>query len=704
MRTMLILAVVGVLAIATPLMASEIHEAAAEGDAARVKELLKENPELALEKDVRNETPLHIAAREGHLEVIKVVLKAGAPIDIGDNEESTPLDVAAIFGHMEVAEYLVKKGAAIDHADVNGLTPLHFAAYNEQPEIAAFLIERGADASATTVNGSTPLHGAVYNGDVATMTLLLENGADPNVRNSAGYTPLLSGVRANADLATVEILVEHGADVYDRVHEGSSVLMFACAAGNVDIVRYFIDAGVSVNARNDHQWAAIHNAAEGGSAEIIGILVENGVDVNEDAGFGRTPLFWAAIRGNEEAVAQLLELGAEPDPVDDFGMTPLGRACTDGYFEIARLLLENGADVDRPEGDWERTILQGAAVSGRTELVELAIEYSADVAATDAYGMTALEYASRYGYRDIAELLVAAGARIDGLEENYGRPELLDRRVAAGEAVMWYLGHCGFAVKTSDHFLIFDYWKGDDPSASASLSNGHIVPSEIEDENVVVFVTHGHGDHFDPRIFEWADSMGEISYVYGFRPELTEPYRTDGYEGPAYEFIGAREHASFGDIDVRTIEANDGGVGFLVSVDGVVLFHAGDHAGWAEDEREGYFAEIDYLDEHVDELDLAFVNVTGCHAHDPDRLREGNLYTMAKLEPAVVVPTHALNREYAYADAAREFAEAGCTTPCCLPVNCGDSFIYSDGRVAVLAPAVPAGSAMANATVPTCAP
>jgi ankyrin repeat protein/L-ascorbate metabolism protein UlaG (beta-lactamase superfamily) len=701
---MLILAVAVVLAIALPVTASEIHDAAAEGDDARVKELLKENPELALEKDVRNETVLHIAAREGHLEVVKAALKAGAPIDIGDNEGSTPLDVAAIFGHMELAEYLVKKGAAIDHADVNGLTPLHFAAYNEQPEITAFLIERGADVSALTAGSSTPLHGAAYNGDVATMTVLLENGADPNARNSAGYTPILSGAAVNGGLDAIELLVAHGADIYDRVHEGSSALMFAAAAGKPDLVRYFLEAGVPPDARNNHEWMAIHTAAEGGNVEIIDILVENGADVNAGCGFGRTAVTWAVLRSHQEATARLLELGADPDPVDDWGGTPLARAFLNGDIEIARLLISAGADVNRPAGDWERSILHTAAVSGRTDLIALAVEFSADVNAVDAYGMTPIEYAARYGHKDAADALIAAGARAEGLEENYGRPELLDQRVADGEAVMWYLGHCGFAVKTRDHFMVFDYWKDDDAPASASLSNGHIVASELDGQNVVVFVTHGHGDHFDPRIFDWADSVGKIEYVYGFRPELTEPYRTDGYEGPEYQFIGPREQATFGDVEVRTIEANDGGVGFLVSVDGIVLYHAGDHAGWAEGERDGYFAEIDYLDPFVDELDLAFVNVTGCHAHDPDRLREGNLYTMEKLKPAVVVPTHAFNREYAYADAAVEFAEAGCTTPCCLPVNCGDSFVYSSGRVAILAPAIPAGSAMANATVPTCAP
>jgi hypothetical protein len=118
-------------------------------------------------------------------------------------------------------------------------------------------------------------------------------------------------------------------------------------------------------------------------------------------------------------------------------------------------------------------------------------------------------------------------------------------------------------------------------------------------------------------------------------------------------------------------------VGFLVNVDGLSLYHAGDHAGWADGERDGFFSEIDYLRPFVGSLDLAFVNVTGCHAHDPERLREGNLYTIRELEPRVLVPTHAINREYVYAQASEELAAAGAATVFCCPGNRGDSYFYN---------------------------
>ena len=170
-----------------------------------------------------------------------------------------------------------------------------------------------------------------------------------------------------------------------------------------------------------------------------------------------------------------------------------------------------------------------------------------------------------------------------------------------------------------------------------------------------------------------------MTYVYGFRPELVPEYRADGYDGPEYEYIGPREYRELDGIEIRTIEANDGGVGFMIEVDGVSFYHAGDHAGWADDEREGFFAEIDYLAPYTDGLDLAFLNVTGCHAHDPERLLEGNVYTLEAMKPDVLIPTHAIGREYVYAEAAEALAAEGVTTSVCCPMNRGDSYFF-DGR------------------------
>jgi hypothetical protein len=89
-----------------------------------------------------------------------------------------------------------------------------------------------------------------------------------------------------------------------------------------------------------------------------------------------------------------------------------------------------------------------------------------------------------------------------------------------GNASVWYLGHCGFAVRTSNHLLIFDYQEsrdGQQPKSrptKLSLENGWVNPEEIKDLAVGVFVSHSHNDHFDPVILERKKSIPDIQYFF----------------------------------------------------------------------------------------------------------------------------------------------------------------------------------------------
>lgn len=681
MRAIILCTTLSLLAAVAPASAAEIHEAAAEGDLAAVETMLAADPDLLTSTNERNETLLHIAATGGSIELVGFLIERGLLIDVGDNEGSTALDVSAIFAHLDLAEFLIEHGADPSHADDFGMTPLHFACYNGNADVAELLLSHGADVHAARTTGGMPIHGAAFDGHIACINLLMEHGADINARTSGGYTPLLSAAAGSAGLETIELLAGYGADIHDRQFGGDNAVMFAARAGKGDVVDYLLESGASIRSRNDGGWVVIHHAAEGGDTEMIERLLERGADVDAGDGFGRSPLWWAAVRGHNEAGAVLIAHGADVNAAPpNGGATALMRAVDGGYLDFARLLLENGADANAIDERTGRSALHHVALRGWVDFTELMLDNGADFDLRDAKGVTALHYAGRYGHRDVADLLKARGATAPGMEENYGRCPLLDQDVSEGEASLWYLGHCGWAVKTEDHFLVFDYWSGSGGAPEApSLVNGRIDPAEIAGENVYVFITHEHGDHYDPVINSWDGEIENLTYVFGFSPELTPAYRDSGYTGPAYTGMGPREYAEIDDIGVRTIAANDAGVGFLVEVDGLTLYHAGDHAGWADGERDGFFSEIDYLAPFVDELDVAFLNVTGCHAHDPERLMEGNIYTLSTLDPNVLIPTHAIGREYVYGEAAEEMAAAGVTTSVCLPDFRGDSYTY-DGQ------------------------
>lgn len=133
--------------------------------------------------DPTGQPVLHMAAREGNLEVVQALVQAGANIDKRNAFKETPIMLACITGSAKIVEYLLSKEAQINQP---GWTPLLYAATNGQNEIVKLLIENHAYIDSSAPNGSTPLMMAVRGGHISTAQLLLEEGADPSIKNENG--------------------------------------------------------------------------------------------------------------------------------------------------------------------------------------------------------------------------------------------------------------------------------------------------------------------------------------------------------------------------------------------------------------------------------------------------------------------------------------------------------------------------------------
>jgi L-ascorbate metabolism protein UlaG (beta-lactamase superfamily) len=211
---------------------------------------------------------------------------------------------------------------------------------------------------------------------------------------------------------------------------------------------------------------------------------------------------------------------------------------------------------------------------------------------------------------------------------------LLKTQVPEKEAVIWYVGHDSFAIKTRTHLLIFDYYLYGDPPATPSLANGFINPQEFKDLDVVVFVTHRDGDHYDKVIWEWKKTVKRITYVLGWEPAM--PLEK-------YVHLQPRETRRIGNIEVTTVPATDSGEAFLIRVDGLVIYHSGDHVYWIPADRDYYFREIDFLAGKTDHVDLLFIDwsMGGARA----TIEEGLWYTVDKLGARTIFPMHMSSRE-----------------------------------------------------------
>lgn len=156
------------------------------------------------------QTPLVAAARNGNVEIAKLLIEAKAKVEYYGRDELTPLMEAAAFGNMDIAKLLIENGASVDKKLPGEGTALLVAARKGHPEVIEFLHQKGAKIESEYGDG-TPLLNAVRNGHVQAVKMLVHLGAKVDGVSRGEGTPLLSAVRKR-HYEIVEFLLEQGAN------------------------------------------------------------------------------------------------------------------------------------------------------------------------------------------------------------------------------------------------------------------------------------------------------------------------------------------------------------------------------------------------------------------------------------------------------------------------------------------------------------
>jgi ankyrin repeat protein len=295
---------------------------------------------------------LMFAARKGDIEMAKVLVAAGADVNISSAEYGNALVVAAANSHKNFALFLLNQEADPNVHDRWGFTPLHYSLYSginvmstsrksiptdanwhraNIPELVESLLLHGADPNARVVHGFSPFNTPAY----ARTT----GNAMPELRQP-GATPLILAA-ASFNVSLMRLLVSHGANPQLTTDEGTTLLMLAAGMGRHDELapdeesfsleasRYAVDLGIDVNASNLDGRTALAAAAYMGANTVIKYLVSNGADMEKQDRYGQTALSIAQgkpykiIGGDKrfrratphiKSAALLLSLGAKPAP------------------------------------------------------------------------------------------------------------------------------------------------------------------------------------------------------------------------------------------------------------------------------------------------------------------------------------------------------------------------------------------------------
>lgn len=199
----------------------DFFSAVAEGDRARVEEMVSRDPALLEALDPQGRSGLLVAVYHGHHDLVNLLTERRPATDICEAAASgrvgrvrdllrddpgqsgfhssdgfSPLGLAAFFGHAEVVEVLLEFGADPAERSRNAMnvTPLHSAAAHGDPTVALrlceLLLEREADPALAQTGGWRPLHQAASHGNLPLVELLVRYGADPSAESDDGRTPV----------------------------------------------------------------------------------------------------------------------------------------------------------------------------------------------------------------------------------------------------------------------------------------------------------------------------------------------------------------------------------------------------------------------------------------------------------------------------------------------------------------------------------
>ena len=359
---------------------------------------------------------LYQAASNGHKDVVEALLATKANPFITDTASGlTPLQIAAKNGHSEVVGAFstlhplnVSFGYSMDVPhEVNGMKALHYAAANGFNEIVTLMVlKHGWDCEVQDSLGETPLIKAAKNGHAIVVKTLLEGGAGPFVSGGENYD------------VTSHLSHLFRLGLNDRVPKTAAKPIpthHAAAIGHANVIAVLPYSELKCGRQ---AMSALHLGAAYGHLDVVQTLLSQGADIEVEDFDNMTALHYASFRGHVAVVELLLNKGCRLEAQENLGLTALHVAAYGARTDVIKMLIAHGAAIDvksfssgisfDPLGG--STPLHLAAQYADADTIRTLVDCGASLEEKTSSGRTALQEAVRVRTRANVDALIELGA------------------------------------------------------------------------------------------------------------------------------------------------------------------------------------------------------------------------------------------------------------------------------------------------------
>ncbi|KAM3927836.1 transient receptor potential cation channel subfamily A member 1 [Leptodactylus fuscus] len=386
-----------------------------EGNMCRIRSYVLKNPSSLMARNELEATPLHLASKFAHLEIMLMIINETAEeaLNAVDNKGNTPLHWSVQKNQIDSVKVLLSRGADPNLLNYYRMSPLHLAIHFHYNSIVEALLEN----SCTNVNlegdlGNTPVMQACYKENSEALVMLFKREAKLCKRNKIGCYPIHMTAFAGS-LKCMDLVLkkgeEFGFSIEDHINftdnEKSSPLHVAVQNGRLEIVKACIGYGAKIDLKQIDNATPLHFAASQGATEIVKFMVSSYTGekkiVDLPDGNNETPLHKSCLFDHVDLAEYLISMGANIDSVDNELRTPLLLATSCSSWKIVNLLLEKGADVKLTDNYGRNflhlTVLQPGGLKNIKEEILQREDIKNLVSDEDLDGCTPLHYACRHG-------------------------------------------------------------------------------------------------------------------------------------------------------------------------------------------------------------------------------------------------------------------------------------------------------------------